>query len=198
MQWELHFLSVLFHPDSPHTLQIQAHDIPFPEILRLFPEQPHNPAAKHKFRCADHISFSCQNHSAVFCGRRKRDDFFCTVFHRLRKILLQCLHRCIVARQARTQSESSFAILFLSSDCWSASCSFAARFWSFCKDKLCHFHFRHGNGSGLIHTQYIYPRQCLDTFHVMDQYLFVFQASSPTPPSPHLQEGTVLPGSFRE
>ena len=45
MQWELHFLSVLFHPDSPHTLQIQAHDIPFPEILRLFPEQPHNPAA---------------------------------------------------------------------------------------------------------------------------------------------------------
>lgn len=40
-----------------------------------------------------------------------------------------------------------------------------------CKDKLCHFHFRHGNGSGLIHTQYIYPRQCLYTFHVMDQYL---------------------------
>ena len=47
-----------------------------------------------------------------------------------------CCNASIVALshgRARTQSESSFAILFLSSDCWSASCSFAARFWSFAR-----------------------------------------------------------------
>ena len=126
---------------------------------------------QHKFRCTDHISFSCQNHSAVFCGRRKRDDFFCTVFHRLRKILLQCLHRCIVARQGtHTVREQlcNFIFVFRLLVCF---LFFRCQALVFCKDKLCHFHFWHGNGSGLIHAQYIYPRQCLDTFHVMDQYL---------------------------
>ena len=118
---------------------------------------------QHKFRCADHISFSCQNHSAVFCGRRKWDDFFCTVFQRLRKILLQCLHRCIVARQGtHTVREQlcNFIFVFRLLVCF-----------LFCNDKLCHFHFRHSDGSGLIHAEHIHPRQCLDTLHVMDQHL---------------------------